>query len=92
MTESEHLSDFHLLLQDSSKIEHLTKECEESTNMIPKLEDDIPKLQKLLLDEERVLEDIVENSKGCVLSLVVHNWKFFFILFFHIFFFFFHCI
>ncbi|XP_021600761.1 structural maintenance of chromosomes protein 4 [Manihot esculenta] len=34
-----------------------------STNMIPKLEDDIPKLQKLLLDEERVLEDIVENSK-----------------------------
>ncbi|KAG8659531.1 hypothetical protein MANES_02G046500v8 [Manihot esculenta] len=51
------------LNKDSSKIEHLTKECEESTNMIPKLEDDIPKLQKLLLDEERVLEDIVENSK-----------------------------
>ncbi|OAY23792.1 hypothetical protein MANES_18G107600v8 [Manihot esculenta] len=47
------------LNKDSSKIEHLTKEWEESTNMIPKLEDDIPKLQKLLLDEERVLEDIV---------------------------------
>ncbi|KAF2315157.1 hypothetical protein GH714_038288 [Hevea brasiliensis] len=51
------------LNKDSSKIEHLTKECEDSTNLIPQLEDDIPKLQRILLDEERVLEDIVENSK-----------------------------
>ena len=51
-------------LQDSSKIDNLTKECEVSTNMIPKLEDSIPKLQKLLLDEEKVLEEIKENSKG----------------------------
>ncbi|XP_012084705.1 structural maintenance of chromosomes protein 4 [Jatropha curcas] len=51
------------IVKDSSKIDDLTKECEESTNLIPKLEDDIPKLQKLLVDEERILEDIVENSK-----------------------------
>ncbi|XP_015583967.1 structural maintenance of chromosomes protein 4 [Ricinus communis] len=51
------------LEKDSSKIDDLTKECEDSTNLIPKLEDDVPKLQKLLVDEERVLEDIVENAK-----------------------------
>ncbi|KAK0583746.1 hypothetical protein LWI29_002474 [Acer saccharum] len=51
------------LEKDSSKIDNLAKECEVSTNMIPKLDDSIPKLQKLLLDEEKVLEEIKENSK-----------------------------
>lgn len=32
--------------------------------MIPQLEGDIPKLQKLLADEESLLEEIKENSKG----------------------------
>ncbi|KAI9120286.1 hypothetical protein K1719_007319 [Acacia pycnantha] len=50
--------------KDSSKIESLVKECEESTNMIPKLEDAIPKLQKSLLDEEKVLEEIKGSSKA----------------------------
>jgi structural maintenance of chromosome 4 len=40
------------------------KEGEDSNDMIPKLEDNIPKLQKLLLDEEKVLEEITESSKG----------------------------
>lgn len=59
---------YFFLFQDSSKVEALVKECEESTNMIPKLEDTIPKLQKMLLDEEKVLEEIKESSKGEVLS------------------------
>ncbi|XP_028198158.1 structural maintenance of chromosomes protein 4-like isoform X2 [Glycine soja] len=50
--------------KDSSKIEALIKEGEESTVLIPKLEDNIPKLQKLLLDEEKVLEEITESSKA----------------------------
>ncbi|KAH1147952.1 hypothetical protein GYH30_042876 [Glycine max] len=50
--------------KDSSKIEALIKEGEESTVLIPKLKDNIPKLQKLLLDEEKVLEEITESSKG----------------------------
>ncbi|KAL9323456.1 hypothetical protein ACSQ67_008313 [Phaseolus vulgaris] len=50
--------------KDSSKIEALIKEGEESTNLIPKLEDNIPKLQNLLLDEEKILEEITEISKG----------------------------
>ncbi|XP_054803249.1 structural maintenance of chromosomes protein 4 [Prosopis cineraria] len=50
--------------KDSSKIEGLVKECDESTNLIPKLEDAIPGLQKLLLDEEKVLEEIKESSKA----------------------------
>lgn len=33
--------------------------------MIPQLEQDIPKLQKHLADEEKVLEEIKENAKGC---------------------------
>ncbi|KAF8409834.1 hypothetical protein HHK36_002352 [Tetracentron sinense] len=49
--------------KDSSKIEEILKECENSTTMIPKLEEDVPKLQQLLLDEERVLEEIKESSK-----------------------------
>lgn len=56
---------FSLYLQDSSKIDDLTKECEDSTNQIPKLEDSIPKLQKLLLDEDKLLDEMKENAKGC---------------------------
>lgn len=52
------------LSQDSKKITDFTKECEESTNLIPKLEEDIPKLQKTLLEEEKILDEIKENSKG----------------------------
>lgn len=32
--------------------------------MIPQLEGEIPKLQKLLSDEEGLLEEIKEKSKG----------------------------
>lgn len=60
-----------VLFQDSSKFESLVKEGEDSTNLIPKLEENIPKLQKLLLDEERVLEEITENSKGGALSFFI---------------------
>ncbi|KAL0450548.1 UNVERIFIED_CONTAM: Structural maintenance of chromosomes protein 4 [Sesamum latifolium] len=52
------------LEKDSTKIADLTKECEESTDLIPRLEEDIPKLQKLLVDEEKILEEIKENSKA----------------------------
>lgn len=64
----------NFLFQDSSKIEALEKECEESINMIPKLEDAIPRLQKSLLDEEKVLEEIKGSSKGGALSLVLVFW------------------
>uniref|UniRef100_A0A2N9FRR7 Structural maintenance of chromosomes protein n=1 Tax=Fagus sylvatica TaxID=28930 RepID=A0A2N9FRR7_FAGSY len=50
------------LEKDSSKINDLEKECEDSKNLIPELEENIPKLQKILLDEEKVLEEIKENS------------------------------
>lgn len=60
---------FCLHFQDSSKIEDVSKECENSKNLIPKLEENIPKLQKLLLDEEKVLEEMKENSKGNIISL-----------------------
>ncbi|GAV58095.1 SMC_N domain-containing protein/SMC_hinge domain-containing protein [Cephalotus follicularis] len=49
--------------KDSSKIKDLAKESENSITLIPKLENNIPNLQKLLLDEEKVLEEIKENSK-----------------------------
>ena len=59
----------HLFLfQDSLKYEALVKEGEDSTDLIPKLEDNIPKQQKMLLDEEKVLEEIIESSKGGPLS------------------------
>lgn len=51
-------------LQDSAKIEEIKKESEESTNLIPKLEEEIPILQLNLLDEENLLEEIQEQSKG----------------------------
>ncbi|CAK9163731.1 unnamed protein product [Ilex paraguariensis] len=64
--------------KDSIKITEIRKECEESTNLIPQLEEDIPKLQKLFLDEEKFLEEIKENSKGvgriaAILSLEVED-------------------
>lgn len=71
----------HLTLftfQDSLKIEDMTKECENSTNLIPKLEENIPKLQKLLFDEEKVLEEMKENSKGNMTSLDSYYLKFLF--------------
>ncbi|KAL7232356.1 hypothetical protein ACSBR2_010388 [Camellia fascicularis] len=49
--------------KDSSKIDEITKDSADSRNLIPQLEEDIPKLQKLLLEEEKVLEEIKENSK-----------------------------
>lgn len=53
-----------VFMQDSSKISDLTKECEDSRNLIPKLEENIPKLQKVLVDEEKALEEIKEKAKG----------------------------
>ncbi|KAJ8546057.1 hypothetical protein K7X08_018640 [Anisodus acutangulus] len=49
--------------KDSRKISDTINECEESANLIPKLEEDIPSLQQLLVDEEKILEEIKENSK-----------------------------
>ena len=59
------------LLQDSVKITEIEKESEESTNLIPQLEGDIPKLQKLLSDEESLLEEIKENAKGNAQLIVI---------------------
>ncbi|KAL5999451.1 Structural maintenance of chromosomes protein 4 [Asimina triloba] len=52
------------LEKDSLKIDETVKANEESTSLIPKLEEEIPKLQQLLLDEEKILEDIKEQSKA----------------------------
>ena len=52
---------FHFMIQQRLITE---KECEDSKNLIPELEENIPKLQKLLRDKEKVLEEIKENSKG----------------------------
>ncbi|KAM5546561.1 structural maintenance of chromosomes protein 4-like [Rosa sericea] len=52
------------LEKDSLKINDRERGCENSTNQIPELEKSIPQLGKLLLDEEKVLEEIIENSKG----------------------------
>lgn len=46
----------------------ITKDADESTNLIPQLEAEIPKLQKILIDEEKILDEIMENSKGVVSS------------------------
>lgn len=51
-------------MQDSSKISDLTKESEDLRILIPKLQENIPKLQKVLLDEEKALEEIKEKAKG----------------------------
>ncbi|KAI6696189.1 hypothetical protein NL676_016308 [Syzygium grande] len=44
--------------------EKLEKECEDSAKTIPELEGDIQKLEKLLSDEEAVLEKIAEKSQA----------------------------
>ncbi|KAI7744570.1 hypothetical protein M8C21_012844 [Ambrosia artemisiifolia] len=49
--------------KDSAKIIDITKQSEDSADAIPKLEEDIPKLQKILLDEDKILEEIIESSK-----------------------------
>ncbi|KAJ9564038.1 hypothetical protein OSB04_000004 [Centaurea solstitialis] len=49
--------------KDSAKITDITRQSEESANLIPKLEEEIPKLQKKLLDEDKILEEITESSK-----------------------------
>lgn len=54
-------------MQDSSKISDLTKECEDTRDLIPKLQENIPKLQKVLVDEEKALEEIKEKAKGVFL-------------------------
>lgn len=51
-------------MQDSSKINDLTKECEDSRNLIPELQENIPKLQEVLVNEEKALEEIKEKAKG----------------------------
>lgn len=51
------------LEKDLAKINRIHKESEESTNLIPKLEESIPKMQERLLNEEKILDDIQENSK-----------------------------
>ncbi|KAK9698350.1 hypothetical protein RND81_08G098000 [Saponaria officinalis] len=50
--------------KDATKITDFTRECENATILIPKLEAEIPELQKCLLDEEKVLEEIKEKSNG----------------------------
>ncbi|KAL4010601.1 hypothetical protein IC575_030103 [Cucumis melo] len=51
------------LEKDSTKIDGLRKECEESKSLIPKLEESISQFQKLLSDEEKILDEIQESSK-----------------------------
>ncbi|PRQ20033.1 putative structural maintenance of chromosomes protein [Rosa chinensis] len=52
------------LEKDSLKIGDRERDCENSISQIPELEKSIRQLQKLLLDEEKVLEEIIEDSKG----------------------------
>jgi structural maintenance of chromosome 4 len=47
-----------------SKRDESTKEMEESSNLIPQLEGKIPKLQDQLNEEEKLLEQIKESSRG----------------------------
>ncbi|XP_077210100.1 structural maintenance of chromosome 3 [Tasmannia lanceolata] len=49
--------------KDSRKFQEVLKENEASTNLIPKLEEEIPKLQQCLFDEEKVLEEVKDWSK-----------------------------
>ncbi|XP_074317799.1 structural maintenance of chromosomes protein 4 [Silene latifolia] len=50
--------------KDAAKITDFTRATENAAILIPKLEGEIPELQKCLLDEEKVLEEIKERSKG----------------------------
>ncbi|KAI4389054.1 hypothetical protein MLD38_001318 [Melastoma candidum] len=49
--------------RDAVKAEELSKKCADSTRIIPELEQNIPNLEKLLAEEESVLEQIKEGSK-----------------------------
>lgn len=64
-------------IQDSSKIEDLGKESENSTILIPKLEERIPELQKFFVEEEKVLEEVIESSKGFPLFLEIEVYRIF---------------
>lgn len=68
-----------LPIQDSSKMEDLKKESENSTALIPKLEANIPELQKLLVEEEKVLDEVVENSKGGTSNYYYYYYFFFWV-------------
>ncbi|PKA51107.1 Structural maintenance of chromosomes protein 4 [Apostasia shenzhenica] len=50
------------LKKDSSKIDEIKNDCEESSIIISKLEEEIPKLQQVLQCEEQTLEEIKERS------------------------------
>ncbi|XP_042019712.1 structural maintenance of chromosomes protein 4-like [Salvia splendens] len=52
------------LERDVTKIADYTKECEDSVIEIPKLEEQICQLQKQLVNEEKILEEIEETSKA----------------------------
>ncbi|KAK6129250.1 hypothetical protein DH2020_036959 [Rehmannia glutinosa] len=58
-----HREDFKHLKQKIKSL-MISLKSEDSTNLIPRLEEDIPKLQKLLVDEEKILEEIKENAKA----------------------------
>ncbi|KAG1363309.1 putative Structural maintenance of chromosomes protein 4 [Cocos nucifera] len=56
--------DLKHLKQKIKEIENkLEKEYEKSSNLIPNLEQEIPKVQQLLMDEEKILEELKESSK-----------------------------
>ncbi|CAK9162198.1 unnamed protein product [Ilex paraguariensis] len=59
----------------STKITDITKECEESTNLISQLEEDIPKLQKLFLDEENVLRKLRRTPKLAKVIAELEPWE-----------------
>ncbi|CAA6669949.1 unnamed protein product [Spirodela intermedia] len=62
------------LQKDSSRVEEIQKECEESTDLIPRLQEEMPKLQQLLLDEESILEELRKTQKKLRSELVnVHK-------------------
>ncbi|KAL1538699.1 Structural maintenance of chromosomes protein 4 [Salvia divinorum] len=52
------------LERDATKIADYTKECEDSVIEIPKLEEQICQLQKQLVNEETILEEVEETSKA----------------------------
>ncbi|CAL9187640.1 unnamed protein product [Musa hybrid cultivar] len=51
------------LVKDSAKIDDLVTDNEKSSSLIPKLEEEIPRLQQLLLEEEKILEEIKTSSR-----------------------------
>ncbi|KAJ8623652.1 hypothetical protein MRB53_032182 [Persea americana] len=63
------------LEKDSLKIEEVIKETESSKILIPKLEEEIPKLQQLLLNEEKILDEIKEQSKDILPRFFEFQYK-----------------